>query len=113
MKTVNIHNIVKKVLSEDSFDTSDSFKDINKGNLKLILRSKMIEELAAQKSYRSLISQLKESELKNKDKLISAIREIKNDEEMHYGILQKLLTEIDTSFIKNIKKGVDELEDEE
>ncbi|MDR0676474.1 MAG: hypothetical protein LBF97_05495 [Elusimicrobiota bacterium] len=107
--------IINPTIQEDLINTSSNTKPkaLEEKEIQLILRQKMMEEIEAQTSYRQFINDLKTTSEEKYKSLIERFEEILNDETNHYKIIELLLRKYSPSFVKGIKSGIKEFNDEE
>jgi hypothetical protein len=111
---MNFKDIVTLTLTEDLINTDESTKirTLAEKEIQVILRQKMMEELSAQSSYRQLINNLKETSEEQYKNLIERFEEILQDETNHYKIIELLLKQYSPSFVKGVKAGIKEFNNE-
>jgi rubrerythrin len=92
-----------------NFDNNELLKINGNISLGIIIKNKLIEELAAINSYTSLIEKLNKSDnLKDdiRDKIIKEINEIRKDERNHTGRLLGILKILNKTEFDTINKGM-------
>jgi rubrerythrin len=111
---MNFKDVITLTLSEDLINTERETKPkpLEEKEIQLILRQKMMEEISAQTSYRQFINDLKTTSEKQYKNIIDRIEEILNDEQNHYKIIELLLRQYSPSFVKGVKAGIKEFNDE-
>lgn len=70
-----------------------------------ILNGLLADESGATALYSKVIESLEDTDIQNKDEILSRLKEIREDEIQHTGSLLQIISLLDPNFVVNLNKG--------